>query len=350
MHHVRRFALASALLLAGPVLAQDEGVRPPPAAPDVVALRFAWPASARARVSYRRTRNRTGERPKVFTARYETRAERGDGGLRIATRGTSWRGDLPFPQALALDAIRASEQVIQRVGPEGEFTGLEGAEKLRPVLAQVFEEAKVPPEQARQGVAGAEAAMRSEAEELWNLAVGFWTGADLALGETYELESDAEIPLLAGVRARHAIEFSVRRRVPCAVGERTRRCVEVTLRSSPDRAALERAAAPLVARLTPEGVEPAADAAKELSVESELVLVTDPATLLPRRLVWTKAVRLGGGESGPAGAEQTDRSEYDYRWLPPEPPAKARIERPVAPPPANEGAAARALSVEARAR
>ncbi len=291
-------------------------------------MRFAWPAPLRARVSYRRTRIRTGAPTSVFTARYETRVEGDEEGLRIATRGTSWRGDLPFPRALAKDAIRASEKVVQRVGNDGAFAGLEGVEAMRPVLARVFDDAKLPPEAAERALPLAEAAMRSEAVELWNLAVGFWTGADLRAGETYGLESDAEIPLLSGVRAAHAVEFGIRRRVPCAAGERSLRCVEATLRSAPDRAAVERAADALLARVLPAGAEPPAGEGKDLAVESVLVLVTDPATLLPRRVVWTKAVRLGAGEKGPPAAELVDRSEYDYRYLPPEPSRRPPAKQP----------------------
>ncbi len=328
------FRLASLVCaLAASTSALGEDVPTPAADSDVAALRFAWPRSARARVTYRRTRSRTGEKQRVFTARYETRAESGVDGIRIATSGTSWRGEIPFPPALATDAIRASEAVVQRVRPEGEFAGLDGAEAIRPVLARLFEDARVPPEERERAVAVAERAMRAEAEEVWNLAVGFWIGADLAIGETYALESDAEIPLLTGVRARQAIEFGVSRRVPCSAGERARRCVEATLRSTPDRAALERAAASLVARFPLGCDESVEEAAKELSAESELVLVTDPATLLPRRVVWTKAIRIGGGDGGLLRAEQIDRSEYDYRWIPEEPPRKARPSRRVAPPP-----------------
>ncbi len=349
MHRVRRLALCCAIIAASPALSGEVPEQAAPQSGDVVSLRFGWPAAARARVSYRRTRSRTGDQPKVFTARYETCAERGDAGFRISTRDTSWRGDLPFPRALARDAIRASEEVVQLVGVEGRFSGLEGGERLRPVLTQVFEDAKVPAEEARRVVAAAEAAMRGEAEELWNLAVGFWTGADLAVGETYTLETDAEIPLLAGVRARHSIEFSVVRRVPCAAGERAPRCVEVTLRSTPDRAALESAAGTLVERFALSSGEPGAVPAREVFAENELVLVTEPETLLPRRVVWTKAVRIGEGESGLVRAEQSDRSEYDYRWLPDEPLRKVRKVQPprrAPPPPAQAPVAA---PLEARA-
>ena len=328
--------LAAALLLAAALPAfADEPPARPRAGAEVVALRFAWPAPARAKVTYRRTRVRPGQRPGTFTARYEAVAEAAEGGLRVTTRGTTWRGDLPFAPALARDAIRATQEVVQRVRPQGEFGGLEGVEALRPVLARVLEDARVPPEQAERALALALAATRAEAEELWNLTVGFWTGADLKLGQTYEMQSEAELPLLAGVRAPQAVEFGVRRRVPCAAAERAARCVEVVLRSTPDRAALERAAPALLARLRPAGAEPDGDEPGEeppgaLSAERTLVLVTDPATLLPRRVVWTKAVRLGGGDREPPRAEEVDRSEWDYRWLPPAPPARRRAPPPPA--------------------
>ena len=325
-----RLLLAASALLA---------VVPLDAAPDepadtVAHLRLGWQAPLRARVTYRRTRLRPGAAPAVFTARYETRVEAAPEGLRITTRGTTWRGDRPFPSALEKDAIRASEAVAQRVEREGKFAGLDGVEAMRPVLARVFEEAKVPPEAAARATPLAEAALRAEAEELWNLAVGFWSGADLRVGEAYALAKEGEIPLVPGGRAPQAVEFAVRRWVPCAAGERAARCVEATLRQTPDRAALERAAETLLARLLPEGEERGDGASAELSASGELVLVTDPATLLPRRLVWTKAVRLGP-EDCPPRAELVDRTEYDWRWLPPETkpkaPARPRPAQTVAP-------------------
>jgi hypothetical protein len=348
MSPVRLAALAALLLAAAPAPRAAEGGAPAaPEADDAIArLRFAWRAPLRARVTYRRTRLRPGAPPSVFTARYEARIEPGAEGLRLATRGTSWRGDLPFPRALAKEAIRASEAVVQRVGANGEFAGLEGVEAMRPVLARVFEEAKVPPEAAERALPLAEAAMRAEAEELWNLAVGFWTGADLKVGATYALESEAELPLLPGTRAQQAVEFAVVRRVPCAAGGPARGCVEATLRSTPDGEALARAAAPLLARLLPAGGKGPEDAPGALSAGSELLLVTDPETLLPRRLVWTKAVRLEAGEAGPPRAELVDRSEYDYRYLPPEPSPRPRRKRrapapaPSIPTPAAPAAAA----------
>lgn len=167
--------------------------------------------------------------------------------------------------------------------------------------------------------------------------MGFWSGADLRVGQTYEMQSEAELPFVPGDRVPQAVEFGVRRRVPCAASERAPRCVEVVLRSTPERVALDRAAPALVRRLRAAAAPGAEDApagpAPMLAAEATLVLVTDPATLLPRRVVWTKAVTLGGGDRGGPEAEEIDRSEWDYRWLPPSPPPRSPARRR-APPPA----------------
>jgi hypothetical protein len=325
---------------AAPARAEDDDAPRRPAV-EVVPIRFAWQAPARAKVSYRRTRIRAGQKPGTFTARYEIAVEPAaapEPGLRIATHGTSWRGDLPFPSALAPDAIRATEAVVQRVRPQGEFAGLEGVEALRPVLARVLEDARVPPEQAERALGLALAATRAEAEEVWNLAVGFWSGADLRLGQTYVLQSEAELPLVPGRRVPQTVEFGVRLRVPCAAAERAPRCVEAWLRSTPDRAALDRAAPTLLARLgqgprTDDDEEVPGPAPGNLTAERTLVLVTDPATLLPRRVVWTKSVRVGSDGHAPPRAEEIDRSEWDYRWIPPAPPRSKRAPAPPALPP-----------------
>lgn len=336
-----RSLVLATLLVASAARASPPGppaAAPPPEAgasrgPEVVKLRFGWPAPSEAQVTYRRTRSRSGERPTAFVARYASRVERAPEGLVVRTGATRWEGDLPFPPALAKGAIRASEQVAQRIRPDGAFDGLEGAEEMRPVLARLLADAKLPPEQVDRALSLGLAAMRAESEELWNLAVGFWIGADLELAAPYVMQGEAELPLVPGVRAASGIEFQVRRRVPCAAAERVPRCVEVTLRQTPEHAAVERARAAIAARLA--GPDAPLDAPLgDLDLESELLLVTDPATLLPHRLVWTKSLRAGGGERGAPALELVDRSEYDYRYdapAKPAPPAR-RPKRPAAPP------------------
>jgi hypothetical protein len=331
--------LLAVALAPGRGAADDDGPAPPRPA-DVVTLRFGWTAPYRAKVSFRRTRHAAGQPAGTFTARYETTVDTAEGGgLRVGTHGTTWRGALPVPPALADDALQASEQVVQRIGVEGKFQGLDGVEALRPVLARVLDEAKVPEEQAGRALALALAGTRAEAEELWNLAVGFWIGADLKIGKAYAMQSEGALPFVPGVRTSQSVEFAVRRRVPCAAGHREAECVEAVLRATPDPAALERAAPALLSRLAwtpePQPDEPAAAPARPPvpDVRTELVLITDPRTLLPRRVVWTKSVRLGGDGEAEPDAELLDRSEWDYRWLPLEPP-KPKKKRPARPAPA----------------
>ena len=335
---LRLVLLVSALLLARAGAAAP-GTAPGDAPEPVARMRFGWEPPLRARVTCRQTRLRPAASPEVLTARYELRVEAAPDGLRLTTHGTTWRGDLPYAPALARDAIRATDALVQRVEPEGRFAGLDGVEGMRPVLARVFESAKAPPQIAARAMPLAEAELRAGAEELWNLSVGFWNGADLRIGEAYALASEGEIPLVSGERAPQQVEFAVRRRVPCAAGERALRCVEATLRQTSDRAAVERAADLLLPVLLPGGAERPEGAAGELSAEAELVLVTDPATLLPRRLVWTKALRLGAVEDGPPRAEEVVRNEYDWTWLPPEPPRKQPVRRKPKPPAAQAAAA-----------
>jgi len=125
----------------------------------------------------------------------------------------------------------------------------------------------------------------------------------------------------------------VRRRVPCSAGERALRCVEITLRSTPDPEVLPAAARALLPRLAAPG---AVNRAAELSIEDELLLVTEPATLLPRRVVWTRAVRAAPPSADGAAPvlELVDRTETEYRYPPPRRPARkpsrtaASLERP----------------------
>lgn len=334
-------ALAALLLSAPAATAARDDAGAPHRDDAVVELRFAWPTPLRARVKYRRVRARTGGPTSTFTARYEARAVRAEDRVRVSLRGTTWSGDLPFPRALAKPAIRASEKVVQVIGPEGEFLGLEGVEAMRPVLARLFEQAKVPLEGAERAIALAEAGMRAEARDLWNVSVGFWTGASLKVGERYVLEADGEIPLLPGVRAPHSVEFGVRRRVPCAPRGKALDCVEAEIRATPDPAALERSGRAIVARLAPEakGGEKRPDGeGLELSAESELLLVTEPGTLLPHRIVWKRSARLREGGEGPPLAEETDRNEYVYRYLPPEPARRSPPARRAPKPPATPAA------------
>ncbi|HSN93096.1 MAG TPA: hypothetical protein VLS93_17830 [Anaeromyxobacteraceae bacterium] len=286
--------------------------RPP--RPEGVALRFAWPDRVEARVELRRSRREPGRPDSVFTASFSTRAVREGARIRISTRDTSWNGDLPFPEGFARQALRASESVVEVLDVRGRFVGLDGLEAMRPVLSKILDLAEVPPDRAGRAVELALAAMRSETEELWNVQAGFWIGADLEVGETYAMQAEAAVPFLPASRARHEVRFSARRRVPCAAREAEPRCVELLLRATPEAAALARGEAEAVAALGP-GAGVDADEVREVEAESEALVVAEPSTLVPHRLVWTKRLRVvWGTQDGLGSAEREDRSEYAWRY------------------------------------
>jgi hypothetical protein len=315
-------------LAAGPRARAQEAR--PGKGPDVAALRFAWPDRLSAAVAFRRSLSVTGGPERRFSARWTVRAERGEGGtMRIRTTGAEWDGDLPFPEGFAAHALRASERIVEVVDGEGAFLRLEGLEAMRAVLAKLYELAEVSPPNVERAIGIAAAAMQGEAETLWNLEVGFWTGADLEVGETYEMESEGEPPLLPGVRTAQALEFKVRRRVPCTARDRTPRCVEVMLRSTPDPAVLPRIGRALVREAWGRGPgrEPEAVEIREVAAEDELLLVTDPATLLPHDVAWTRSVRVSLGGEEPREVERVERTVYAYRYgaAPSQAPGPARV-------------------------
>ena len=300
-----RLAVAASLaaLLAVPAPQAAAGRK---AGDDVVSLRFAWPNGAESKVTYTKVKKQTGKPEQKFTARYTGRAEKQGGEWRLTTSGTTWEGTAPFPPALADEGMRASEKVVQVVSADLSQVRLEGAEALDPIFEKMFAGSNVPEPQRQRIMEMARGAMVAEANEMWTLAVGFWNGADLPLGKVQTGESEGELPMAPGAPVTFQLRFAARKRVPCA-GEKQPRCVELTLKSVPDPKALKPALERFVASLVPEGQPPPKGLFEKVSIENELVLVTEAATLVPHRLTWTKTARI---RSLGKDQETLDRSDY----------------------------------------
>ncbi|HSN14149.1 MAG TPA: hypothetical protein VLT61_05920 [Anaeromyxobacteraceae bacterium] len=334
MHPLRLAALIS-LVVTGRAAAQPERPsRPSPPngadAPAVgprpreLALRFDWPRSLVARVTYRRVATRTGSPQRIFTARYTERAAHAGGEIRIATSGTRWEGEIPYPPDEVRSATRASEAVVQRVGANGAFVGLENEDALRPILQRIYAAAGLSDEETDQTIARVEAAMIEEARTGWNLAVGFWIGAELDFGRAWESEVDAPVWLLPTLAVKSRVRMEARRRVPCTASERRALCVELTLHSEPDRAGLAALTRAIVAKLDgTEGSLPLG-AVREVGLATDLVLVTEPATLVPYRVVWRRAVRatVAHEEEGARELEDVERTEWSWSYARRGPPAR----------------------------
>ena len=277
---------------------------------DRVSLRFAWPESGESKVTYTKVKRQTGKPEQKLTARYTGRVEKKGGEWRLSTSGTTWEGAPPFPPALVEEGMRASEKVVQVVSADLSQVRLEGAEALDAVFERMFADANVPEAQRQRIVEMARAAMLAEAHEMWNLSVGFWEGADLPLGKVHTSESEGDLPMAPGISVKFQLRFLAKRRVPCA-GEKKPRCVELSLKSIPDPKALKPALEKFVASLVPAGQNPPKGLFEKVAIENDLVLVTEPETLVPHRLTWTKTARIRSmGKDG----ETLDRSDYRYQY------------------------------------
>jgi hypothetical protein len=323
-----RPAAALALLIAARAgAAPPEGLAPAPegapaaAAPAPERLRdltltFAWPRTLDAQVVFRRVAARSGEPERTFTARYAERAAVAGEEIRILASGTRWEGEIPYPRDEVPAAIRASEAVVQRIGVDGAFVGLENGDALRPVLQRIYGGAGLSDEEAEEAIARVEAAMVDEARDGWNQAVGFWIGAKLDFGEAWEKEVDEPVWLLPALAVRSRVRMEARRRVPCTASERRARCVELTLHAEPDRAALPALTRAIVSKLVggAPGLPPGE--LSEVGMASDLTLVTEPETLVPHRMTWRRAVRATLlGEEGASELEDVDRTEWSWTYV-----------------------------------
>jgi hypothetical protein len=310
-----RLALATSLaaLLAVPAphaVAGDQAAGGEKQGTDVVSLRFAWPYSGESKVTYSNVRKQTGKPEKKFITRYTRRAEKVGDEWRLSTSGTTWEGAAPFPPALVEEAMRASEKVVQVVSADLSRVRLEGTEALDPILEKALAGSNAPEAQHRRLMDMTRSAMLSEAIEMWSLGVAFWNGADLPVGKVHTGNYQGELPMAPGTAMKYQMRFRVKRRVPCA-GEKEPRCVELSLKSVPDPKALQPALEKYVASLVPAGQAPPKGLFEKVAIENDLVLVTEPDTLVPHRLTWIKKTRI---RSMGKDAETVGRADYQYQY------------------------------------
>jgi hypothetical protein len=277
---------------------------------DVVSLRFAWPESGESKVTYTKVKKQTGKPEQKSVFRYTGRAEKKGAEWRLTTSDTTWEGVAPFPPALAEEGMRASEKVVQVVSADLSQVRLEGTEALDPIFAKMFANSSIPEAQRQRVMEMVRSAMLAEANEMWNLAVGFWEGADLPLGKLHSAESEGELPMAPGAAVKFQMRFQARKRVACA-GERQPRCVELSLTSVPDPKALKPVLEKFMASLVPAGQAPPAGLFEKVSIQNELSLVTEPGTLRPHRLTWIKKAHI---RSLRKESETLERAEYRYHY------------------------------------
>jgi protein required for attachment to host cells len=308
--------LAAALLLGVPAAVASQS-RPNP--PDTIRLRFNWPVGKVATVETTRFRERVTEKTDTFAggARYRMQVQQHPDGLLIAYDSFAVTTTAATPLgALALQAVadRAADLVPSYVvSREGEFLRVHDVagirERMNTLLGSMLQ-AEDSTGQARATLQSvlSEQVLNSIAAQEWNALVGMWIEADLELGEKYELEEEAPIPLIPGSTVTMVAEFSIERRVPCQETGTMTDCVEIHLRSKPDPEEVKLIIRRFMDRIATMP-QMASFGFESLDLENELVLIIEPATLLPHRARLSKRVK------GVVVAEgkKNDVSQHDVR-------------------------------------
>lgn len=287
--------LAAPALLSLALACAHGGGAPAPgaAAPSgPVTLAFRWPDGFQSHVLIAHESRRRGAEPTGLVARQRMVAERKGDEIWVYTRDLVARGDEPD-----LDTnVKINEALVQVVAPDGQFRRAEGLDQALEAL-----EASGPTdrEHARQAL------VRSTALD-WELLVGAWAGQKLAPGDLHHKRLQAYVPHLALIEATLDVEYGLEGRVPCAEEETDRRCVVLSYRArlAPEDQArvLER-----LRRATAGG--PDQPVPEDVHGEVDVLLVTEPETLVPHRMTQRERLRIRLRLPDGRMLETEDRSE-----------------------------------------
>ncbi len=260
-------------------------------------FRFAWPDGLHMRVAMRHEARRGGQPPTAALVRHRLVAERRGDELWVFNRDAEGQGNEPDLE----QNLRAGEALVQVVGLDGAFRRAEGLDEAAALLA--------PASEAERGRLR-DTLARLSAQD-WEATVGAWRGLTLIGGALRRKEVAASVPLIPGVPARLAVEYGLEALVPCGDEETQRRCAALVYRGEP--AASDRAATLARLRAVFQHDDGAADL-EDFHGRFEITLVTDPDTLLPRRMVVREELRLRLRLGDGRVREVEERSEDEYRF------------------------------------
>lgn len=287
----RKAALALAAALAG-ATAAAQGAGPG------IALTFAWPE----RLEGRRTEARDGRSPADGAPRRTP--------VRIERRGAeAWLLALPAEgEGEGAPGADAAPELPLVAGADGRFLRLDGLDALAEEEAafQVkFAATRAEAAAARKAAAARVARIAEAAREHWIYQVEAWAGRVLEPGRVLEAMARVPIAAVPGLEVEQRVTLSARKWVSCVPGGLDRRCLELALKAQAGPDAFRKG-------LAASGRKGAAGF-EDGSLTVEVVLVTDPATLVPRRYAFTRRLKLvfeGRGLS----VDQEERRELQYEW------------------------------------
>jgi hypothetical protein len=316
-----KLQLLVAVALAWPAAAGAQNQ--PAATAETVALRFAWPASLNATVASERIRVRKSETADSSAAAvtYHMQSGKGQGDERLV-RFSDFELEVPAQtEARVQEMIEQIAQLVPsyRINNAGEFLGVYEVAKLKArmdtMMAPLLADDSSGQLQSLVASLVSEQYLNGVTAQEWNALVGTWVGADLELGQVYELEEQAPVPIIPDATVKMVSEFAVEARVPCAEDAQEKQCVQIHLYAEPDSAAMKAVLQQFMERIAGSGAAAQVPVFDDLSIRSELLLITRPETLVPHYLELVKTVE-GRGRLGSESApfSQTDRRRYWYTY------------------------------------
>jgi len=246
------------------------------AASGPVGLKFAWPEGFQSRVLIAHETRRSGADPTGLIARQRIVTEKRGDEIWVFTRDVVARGNQPDIES----TVKINEALVQVVGPDGKFRRAEGLDQALSAIKTTTPDDR---ERARQAL------IRSTAFD-WEVMVGAWAGEKLAPDRMNRKQVRAYVPDLAAVEALLDVEYGLEARVPCTEEDAVRRCVELSYRASV--APEDRAATVERIRRAMTSSEPGEPVPEDVHAELEVLLVTEPETLVPHRMTQREHRRL----------------------------------------------------------
>ncbi|MGH7448902.1 MAG: hypothetical protein ACREK1_05475 [Longimicrobiales bacterium] len=286
---------------------------------DTVQLRFAWVPGTTARIESTRFQERIAESADTVagSARYRMKVNDHVEGLLISYDDFAFPPPTDTSEAAKLNSLaEQAASIVPRfiVDSAGAFVRIDDAARVKAQFDTLLTRMLEPEEAAaaREGLDTmlSEDALTGLAAQEWNAIVGMWADADLVMGETYQFEEQAALPMIAGATVTMVSEFAIERSTACIEGGSDKDCVEIRLVSRPDPEAMKRILDQFMERLLAlPGI--GGLAFESLDVGNEMVLVTEPSTLRPHRVVLSR--RVTGVVA--ADGERSEVSQVEVRTL-----------------------------------
>gem|GEM_PF-2352434 len=150
-----------------------------------------------------------------------------------------------------------------------------------------------------------EEAIARRMASFWGGLVGYWNGGSLELGRTYTAWDEIRVAGLGGIPVHMEVRATAQKWVPCGEDDPDQDCVELHLEARPAEDQI-----PLLQEFATAFF--ASDPARELRVEHDVVVITEPLGLRPRSMLQREVVEipLAGGES----ILIADERILDFRW------------------------------------